>query len=61
MVKSMQRLVSIPKEDLESLEATIETLQNEYVMEQLKKSEIDIRRGKVRNIEKFIKELKEGQ
>jgi len=61
MVKDVQRLVSIPKEDLESLEATIETLQNEYVMEQLKKSENDIRKGKVRNIEKFIKELKEGQ
>jgi PHD/YefM family antitoxin component YafN of YafNO toxin-antitoxin module len=61
MVKDVQRLVSIPKEDLESLEATIETLQNEYVMEQLKKSENDIRRGKVRNIEKFIKELKESQ
>jgi PHD/YefM family antitoxin component YafN of YafNO toxin-antitoxin module len=61
MAKSMQRLVSIPKEDLESLEATIETLQNEYVMEQLKKSEIDIRKGRVRNIEKFIKELKESQ
>jgi hypothetical protein len=30
-------------------------------MEQLKKSENDIRKGKVRNIEKFIKELKEGQ
>jgi PHD/YefM family antitoxin component YafN of YafNO toxin-antitoxin module len=61
MVKNMQRLVSIPKEDLESLEATVETLQNEYVMEQLEKSEIDIRKGRVRNIEKFIKELKESQ
>ena len=61
MVRGMQRLVSITKEDLESLEATIETLQNEYVMEQLEKSEIDIRKGRVRNIEKFIKELKEGQ
>ena len=61
MVRGMQRLVSIPKEDLESLEATIETLQNEYVMEQLEKSEIDIRNGRVRNIEKFIRELKESQ
>jgi PHD/YefM family antitoxin component YafN of YafNO toxin-antitoxin module len=61
MVRGIQRLVSIPKEDLESLEATIETLQNEYVMEQLEKSEIDIRKGRVRNIEKFIKELKKGQ
>jgi hypothetical protein len=30
-------------------------------MEHLKKSEIDIRKGRVRNIEKFIKELKESQ
>jgi len=55
---SMKRLIDTYKENLESLEATIETLQNEYVMEQLEKSEIDIRKDKVRNIEKFIKELK---
>ena len=54
----MKRLIDTYKENLESLEATIETLQNEYVMEQLEKSEIDIRKDKVRNIEKFIKELK---
>jgi PHD/YefM family antitoxin component YafN of YafNO toxin-antitoxin module len=52
----MERLVSIPKSDLESLEATIETLQNKYVMEQLEKSEKDIIKGRVRNIDKFIKE-----
>jgi len=46
----MERLVSIPKSDLESLEATIETLQNKYVMEQLEKSEKDIIKGRVRNI-----------
>jgi len=57
-VKSMQKPIDTSEEDLESLEATIETLQNEYVMEQLKKSEIDIRKDRVRNIEKFIKELK---
>jgi PHD/YefM family antitoxin component YafN of YafNO toxin-antitoxin module len=57
LVMNMQRLVSIPKSDLESLEATIETLQNKYVMEQLEKSEKDIIKGKVRNIDKFIKEL----
>jgi len=57
----MQKLIDRSKEDLESLKATIETLQNKFVMEQLKKSEIYIRKGRVRNIEKFIKELKEGQ
>jgi len=60
-MKIMQKLIDRSEEDLESLEATIETLQNEYVMEQLKKSEIDIRKGRVRNIEKFIRELKESQ
>lgn len=53
----MQRLVSIPKSDLESMEATIETLENRDVMEQLEKSEQDIRKGKVRNINQFIEEL----
>jgi PHD/YefM family antitoxin component YafN of YafNO toxin-antitoxin module len=51
------RLVSIPKSDLESLEATIETLENEYVMDQLKRSEQDIQKGKVRNVREFLKEL----
>ena len=41
------RLVSIPKSDLDSLEATIETLENEYVMDQLKRSEQDIQNGRV--------------
>ena len=36
------RLVSIPKSDLDSLEATIETLENEYIMDQLERSEQDI-------------------
>jgi len=31
---------------------------NKYVLEQLERSEIDIRKGKVRNIEEFIKEIK---
>ncbi len=51
------RLVSIPKSDLESLEATVETLENEYVMEQIERSEIDIKKGKVRNVKDFLKEL----
>ena len=51
------RLVSIPKSDLDSLEATIETLENEYVMDQLERSEKDIQNGKVRNVREFLKEL----
>ena len=51
------RLVSIPKSDLDSLEATIETLENEYVMDQLARSEQDIQKGRVRNVRDFLKEL----
>lgn len=51
------RLVSIPKSDLESLEATIETLENKYVMGQLEKSEEDIVKGRVRNVRELLKEL----
>ncbi|MCL4335168.1 MAG: hypothetical protein M1402_03630 [Candidatus Thermoplasmatota archaeon] len=51
------RLVSIPKSDLESLEATIETLENEYIMDQLERSEQDIEDGKVRNARDFFEEL----
>jgi hypothetical protein len=51
------RLVSIPKLDLDSLEATVETLENEYVMDQLERSEQDIQKGRVRNVRGFLKEL----
>jgi len=34
MSANKSRLVSIPKSDLDSLEATLETLENEYVMDQ---------------------------
>ena len=51
------RLVSIPKSDMESLVATVETLENEYVMKQIKRSTIDIKKGKVRNVRDFMKEL----
>ena len=51
------RLVSIPKSDLDSLEATIETLENEYVMDQLERSVQDIQKGRVRNVREFLKEL----
>ncbi len=55
------RLVSIPKVDLESLEATVETLENRKVMEQLESSEIDIKEGRIRNMDEFMKELEEGK
>ena len=51
------RLVSIPKSDLDILEATIETLENKYVMDQLERSEQDIQNGRVRNVREFLKEL----
>ncbi|MCL4325973.1 MAG: hypothetical protein M1481_04020 [Candidatus Thermoplasmatota archaeon] len=51
------RLVSIPKSDLDSLEATVEPLENEYVMDQLERSEQDIQKGRVRNVREFLKEL----
>ncbi|QRF75903.1 hypothetical protein Thermo_01412 [Thermoplasmatales archaeon] len=57
MTTEKSRLVSIPKSDLDSLEATIETLENEYVMDQLERSEQDIRKGKVRNAREFLKNL----
>ena len=51
------RLVSIPKSDLDSLEATVETFENEYVMDQLERSEQDIQNGRIRNIRELLKEL----
>jgi len=48
------KLVSIPKSDIERLEATLETLENEYVMDQLERSEQDIIKGKVRNVRDFL-------
>ena len=50
-------MITIPRAVLESLRATIETLENKYVMEQLKKSDEAIRKGKVRNVDDFLKEL----
>lgn len=60
----MQKLQILEKEigDLrrkyESLEATIETLQNKDVMEQIERSLEDIKAGRTRNIDELIKELK---
>ena len=57
MTIAKSRLVSIPKSDLESLEATIETLENKHVMDQLEKSEQDIQKGRVRDAREFLKEI----
>jgi len=59
--QNLCRLVSIPKIDLESLEATVETLENREAMEQLESSERDIKEGRIRNIDEFMKELEEGK
>jgi PHD/YefM family antitoxin component YafN of YafNO toxin-antitoxin module len=59
MTANKSRLVSIPKSDLDSLEATLETLENEYVMDQLGRSEQDIIKGKVRNVRDLINVLSE--
>ena len=56
MPKHKDRLVSIPKPYLDSLMATIETLQSHYVMEQLRKSEDDIRKGGFRSAREFLEE-----
>lgn len=55
MTTAKSRLVSVPKSYLDSLEATIETLENEYVMNQLRRSEIDVQNRKVRSAREFLK------
>ena len=57
MSAAKSRLVSIPKSDLDSLEATLETLESQYVMNQLKQSEEDIQNGRVRKAREFLKSL----
>lgn len=60
MTTAKSRLVSVPKSYLDGLEATIETLENEQVMDQLERSGIDIKNGRVRQVREFIKELWSG-
>lgn len=57
MTKSKSRLANIPTSQLDSLVSTMKTLENEYVMEQIKQSGIDIKNGKVRRIREFLEEL----
>ena len=56
MERAKDRMIRIRKSDLDSLLATIETLENQYVMDQLRKSENDIRKGRVRNAREFLQE-----
>ncbi len=42
---------------IQSLTATIETLHDKYIMDQISKSGQDIENGKVRNARDFIEEL----
>jgi hypothetical protein len=57
MGANKSKLVSIPKSDLDSLEATLETPENEYVIDQLERSEQDIIKGRVRNVRDFLGDL----
>jgi len=52
-----QRLVSIPKSELDSLVETVETLENKEVMEQLESSEMDIVEGRVRDARQLLEEF----
>ncbi|MDY6777572.1 MAG: hypothetical protein SVU32_02830 [Candidatus Nanohaloarchaea archaeon] len=52
-----ERSVSPPKRDLESLQATVETLQNGTIMEQLRASDEDMDAGRVRSIDALLDEL----
>ena len=56
VIKHKDRLVSIPKSYLDGLLATIETLQSHSIMEQLRKSEDDIRKGGIRSAREFLEE-----
>ena len=47
--------MSVPKLYFYGLEATIETLENEQVMDQLERSGIDIKNGAVGQVREFIK------
>lgn len=49
-------MICILKSDLDNLMATIESLENQYVMDQLRKSEDDISKGRVRNAREFLQE-----
>lgn len=56
MAIAKNRMISIRKSDLDSYLVTIETLENQYVMDQLRKSGDDIRKDRVRKAREFLQE-----
>jgi len=56
-LQTIEREVNDLRKKYESLEATIETLSDPEVMEQIEKSLEDIKAGRTRNIDELIKEL----
>jgi len=50
--------VTISKDEYESMKATLEVLQDEDLMRQLKESEEAIRKGKVKKWRDFVRERK---
>ena len=51
------KLVTVIGSYLGGLFVTMGTLRDSYVMEQLRNSEEDIQKGRVRSVPKFIKDL----
>ncbi len=51
--------VTISMDEYESMKATIEVLSDPELMGQLRKSEEDIKAGRTRNIDEFIRELED--
>ncbi len=50
--------VTISTDEYESMKSTIEVLSDPELMEQLRKSERDIKEGKVQDWDEFVKEFK---
>lgn len=50
--------VTISTDEYESMKATIETLSDPEIMEQIRKSEADIKVGKTKKWDDFVKEFK---
>jgi PHD/YefM family antitoxin component YafN of YafNO toxin-antitoxin module len=50
--------VTISTDEYESMKSTIDVLSDPGMVEQLRKSEDDIKEGRTKNWNKFIKELK---
>ena len=50
--------VTISSDEYDSMKATIEALSDPEVMEQLKKSESDVKAGRKKSWDEFVKEFK---